>query len=341
MNQYLIRNMQRFRLRALFNDYLKVTARSQSSLSDNPTIGFVGLGNMGLPMCLNLLDKFPKSNILAHDLSSDTVAVAVKNGARPVASPVAMLNSSNDGDLPPPDFIITMLPGCSAVRSVYSELLSAMSPTSKETILIDCSTVSPLTSKELHNKVASMSPPHKLSMLDAPVSGGVNGAKNATLTFMVGGSDATFTAANPLLAAMGANVIHCGGPSTGAAVKVCNNLALASQMIGIAEAMTLGESLGVDVTTLRNVMNRSTAGCWSCEVNNPHPEVGAVAKSGYKGGFGTMLMLKDLGLAIGAAEEKGVALPIGSLSKELYKLCDKQGMGGKDFGVVFELLKGK
>lgn len=151
--------------------------------------------------------------------------------------------------------------------------------------------------------------------------------------------------AQPYLEAMGQRIIACGGPGAGSATKLCNNLALAAQMIGICEAMNLGEGLGVDPVVLANVMNTSTAKSWSCEVNNPHPDVAAVkgspASKDYKGGFGTKLMLKDLTLAVNAGASAGVALPIGTASKELYKMAELRGMGNKDFGVILQFLRGK
>jgi 3-hydroxyisobutyrate dehydrogenase len=144
---------------------------------------------------------------------------------------------------------------------------------------------------------------------------------------------------------MGQRVIACGGPGAGAAVKLCNNLALAAQMVGICEAMNLGDALGVDPVILARVMNTSTAKSWSCEVNNPHPSVAVLSDSpashNYEGGFGTRLMLKDLGLAVAAGSEAHVALPLGNVTKELYQLADARGLGNKDFGVMLQFLRGK
>jgi 3-hydroxyisobutyrate dehydrogenase len=150
----------------------------------------------------------------------------------------------------------------------------------------------------------------------------------------------------PYLECMGRNIIPCGAPGTGSATKLCNNLALATQMIGVCEAMNLGEALGVDPTVLASVMNQSTAGCWSSQVNNPHPAV-ALAKGGtspasreYAGGFAASLMLKDLGLAVAAADDAGVATPLAATSKELYRLVRAHGLGGKDFSVMLKFLRG-
>lgn len=182
--------------------------------------------------------------------------------------------------------------------------------------------------------------------IDAPVSGGVKGATDGTLTFMVGCDEPTILEqAQPYLEVMGQRIIPCGGPGAGSATKLCNNLALAAQMIGICEAMNLGEALGVDPVVLANVMNTSTAKSWSCEINNPHPDVAAVkgspASKDYKGGFGTKLMRKDLCLAMDAGADVGVALPIGTTCKELYKLAELRGLGDRDFGIMLQFLRGK
>lgn len=240
-----------------------------------------------------------------------------------------------------PSTVITMLPGDAAVHSVMSVLSSNAPPS---TTFIDCSTVSPATSRQWYDTLAEKN----CLFVDAPVSGGVKGAADATLTFMVG-SDSETLAENwmvhSVLSYMGSRIIPCGGPGSGAAVKLCNNLALAAQMVGICEAMNLGEALGVDPTVLASVMNTSTAKSWSCEVNNPHPEVavatGSPASKNYTGGFGTKLMLKDLNLAVSAGKEAKVALPIGAAVSELYRLADLRGLGEKDFGVILQLLRGR
>eukprot|EP00545_Synedropsis_sp_CCMP1620_P000880 CAMPEP_0119029764 /NCGR_PEP_ID=MMETSP1176-20130426/40687_1 /TAXON_ID=265551 /ORGANISM="Synedropsis recta cf, Strain CCMP1620" /LENGTH=301 /DNA_ID=CAMNT_0006986119 /DNA_START=188 /DNA_END=1093 /DNA_ORIENTATION=+ len=296
--------------------------------ADADRIGFIGLGNMGLPMCLNLAQH---KDVVAFDLNKDALQEAVAGGAQPAHNiqEVAAAGCS---------IIFTMLPGCQAVDAVILPLLQA-SP--NPSIFVDCSTVSPSTSRKWNEEAAKLN--HTL--VDAPVSGGVKGSRDATLTFMVGATEDSnaFHQVRPLLELMGKRVISCGGPGTGAATKLCNNLALATQMIGICEALNLGEELGVDPNTLTGVLNMSTAKCWSSEVNNPHPDVadGTPAFNDYRGGFGSKLMLKDLGLAVAAGEEVGVALPLGTTSKELYRLATLRGMGEKDFGVMLQFLRGK
>jgi 3-hydroxyisobutyrate dehydrogenase len=311
-----------------------------STTTDAPLskVAFVGLGNMGLPMAMNLAKE---TTVLAFDTNPETCAAATERGIK-IASSVEEIGNDEDCQV-----IFTMLPGCSTVDDVMTTLWDNIDEASPSRILVDCSTVSPMTSRRWHDVWMSMG--H--TMLDAPVSGGVKGATDGSLTFMVGcHHEDGLEQVRPYFALMGHRVISCGLPGSGAATKLCNNLALAAQMIGICEALNLGEALGVDPVVLTDVMNTSTAKCWSCEVNNPHPVVatvrsshgiGSPASRDYDGGFGTKLMLKDLGLAVQAAERTGVALPLTTTSKELYKLAELRGLGNKDFGVMLQFLKGK
>ena len=296
-------------------------------------VGFLGLGNMGLPMAINLAKK---ENVLAFDLNQQAMTTAEQGGVKLAPSMEAIATESS--------IIFTMLPGCDAVHSVLSALVThcGTNNTNKRITFVDCSTVSPTTSRHWHRTLHDKG----YDLLDAPVSGGVKGAQNATLTFMVGGSSKeALSIATPFLEQMGQRIIPCGGPGAGSATKLCNNLALATQMAGVCEAMTLGEALGVDPVVLASVMNTSTAKCWASEVNNPHPAVakatGSPASNDYQGGFGTKLMLKDLNLAVDAGKTARVALPIGNSTKELYQLADLHGLGHKDFGVLLQFLKGK
>lgn len=305
-------------------------------------LGFVGLGNMGLPMCLNLLKS--NKDIIAFDTNASALDMAEQGGIQCVDS----LTKLGDSDC---QVIFTMLPGDAAVDTVMPLLMKNW-----PRIIVDCSTVSPTTSRHWHAAVAAEGG-EASAMIDAPVSGGVKGATDATLTFMVGAdhteANSPFETVRPLLELMGQRVIHCGGPGTGAATKLCNNLALAAQMIGICEALNLGEALGVDPVVLSDVMNTSTAKSWSSNICNPHPKAAANIKEtsdgaisppasrDYQGGFGTRLMLKDLGLAVSAGQAEGIALPVGATAKELYRMADLRGMGDKDFGIMLQFLRGK
>ena len=275
--------------------------------STNPIkrIGFIGLGNMGLPMCLNLLKKRSNEEILVYDTNPQVLENASKEGANKVLS-LKHLETC--------DLVFTSLPSCESVTFVYGELLSNAKDSQ---IFVDTSTISPSIALELHEKVSDK----KCFMLDAPVSGGVKGSQDGTLTFMVGGLDSTIDRVTPYFQRMGKHVFHCGAGSSGSVVKLCNNLALASQMIGIVEAMSLGDALGVNPKILSDVINQSTGGCWSAKVDNPHPAVGEISKARYKGGFASKLMLKDLGLACDAAEKVDVPLLQGKNAMELYRLA--------------------
>ena len=277
-------------------------------------------------MAVNLSNA--KKNVLAFDLSSQSMAKAQEQGVATADSIESLAQASSS--------IVTMLPGDDAVHAVL-QIVAENCP--KNTTVVDCSTVSPTTSRHWNDQLSK----NGHTFVDAPVSGGVKGAKSATLTFMVGGGP--MSVVTPILETMGQRIIECGGPGAGAVTKLCNNLALAAQMVGICEAMNLGEALGVDPIVLANVMNQSTAKSWSCEINNPHPDVASVsgspASNDYLGGFGTKLMLKDLGLAVAAAKEAHVALPLGNATKELYQLAELRGMGDKDFGIILQFLRGK
>ena len=308
-----------------------MTRRSLSSAVDGK-VAFIGLGNMGLPMSLNLQTKYP--HILVYDNFQGARERAVAKGLHVAASTTELAESDCE-------ILFTMLPNDKALHDTMTSLCQAKN--NKPRMLIDCSTVSPATSRYWHEQWKE----HNGSIfMDAPVSGGVKGAIDGTLTFMVGFEGSRVPdKANEYLSLMGQRIIACGGPGAGSVVKLCNNLALAAQMIGICEAMSLGEASGVDPVVLSDVMNTSTAKCWSTEICNPHPAVAmsknAPASKDYEGGFGSKLMLKDLGLAVAAAEHAGVAVPLAAASKELYQMVANRGLGDKDFGVMFQFLKGQ
>lgn len=345
------------------------------------TVGFVGLGNMGMPMARNLA-RDRSIRILAYDSDPDAIlrardehGVEIDN-IESVGSAADVVGGAAGGEAV--SAVVTMLPGCGAVDETMRELVDAVERGDDGTggnkndgnrrpplVVVDCSTVAPSTSRRWHAEWGRKG--HV--MIDAPVSGGVKGAAEATLTFMVGCHfhSALEEVAYPLLEMMGSKIINCGSPGSGCVAKLCNNLALASQMVGICEAMNLGEKLGVDPNVLADVMNQSTSRCWSSEANNPHPAVAFAlsghdrhahdedgndrverhhgpllpAAKGYDGGFATRLMLKDLGLAVSAADSVGVAAPITATTMQLYRLCESHGLGNKDFGVVLQLLRGR
>lgn len=286
-------------------------------------IGFVGLGNMGAPMAQNLLKAGHQLSVF--DLNASAVDGLVKAGALPVDSPTAIAQGNAE-------LIITMLPAAPHVKSVYLGDGGLIAQSHPSVMFIDCSTIDPHSARE----VAAAAAAHGNPMLDAPVSGGTGGATAGTLTFMVGGSAADFDHAQPILAAMGKNIVHCGNAGNGQVAKVANNMLLGISMIGVAEAMALGVSLGMEAKTLAGVINTSSGRCWSSDTYNPFPGVleNAPASRGYSGGFGSDLMLKDLGLATEAAKQVRQPVILGALAQQLYQSFSAQGHGGLDFSAI-------
>ncbi|WP_394375814.1 3-hydroxyisobutyrate dehydrogenase [Stutzerimonas frequens] len=286
-------------------------------------IGFIGLGNMGAPMAHNLLKAGHQLSVF--DLNAAAVENLVGAGALPVDSPTAIAQGNAE-------LIITMLPAAAHVKSVYLGENGLIAHSRVGVMLIDCSTIDPHSARE----VAKAAAEHGNPMLDAPVSGGTGGAAAGTLTFMVGGSDADFDRAQPILAAMGKNIVHCGAAGNGQVAKVANNMLLGISMIGVAEAMALGVALGMDAKTLAGVINTSSGRCWSSDTYNPFPGVldNVPASRGYSGGFGSDLMLKDLGLATEAAKQVRQPVILGALAQQLYQTFSAQGHGGLDFSAI-------
>ena len=286
-------------------------------------IGFIGLGNMGAPMAHNLLKAGHQLSVF--DLNAAAVENLVGAGALPVDSPTAIAQGNAE-------LIITMLPAAAHVKSVYLGENGLIASSREGVMLIDCSTIDPHSARE----VAKAAAEHGNPMLDAPVSGGTGGAAAGTLTFMVGGSDADFDRAQPILAAMGKNIVHCGAAGNGQVAKVANNMLLGISMIGVAEAMALGVALGMDAKTLAGVINTSSGRCWSSDTYNPFPGVldNVPSSRGYSGGFGSDLMLKDLSLATEAAKQVRQPVILGALAQQLYQSFSAQGHGGLDFSAI-------
>lgn len=313
-----------------------VSSVAATSADAPTTVGFVGLGNMGGHMVANLVGAGHK--VVAYDVSAPALEAAAANGAKPVSSPADIGNQAS--------VVITMLPSSPHVRTVVCgpegilEGVEARSDANDGVLLIDSSTIDPNVSREVAAECRERA---NVRMVDAPVSGGVGGAEAGTLTFMVGAeSDNDFTDAKNVLQHMGSNIVHCGGVGTGEVAKLCNNLVLGISMIGVSEAMNLGQKLGIDATVLAGIMNSSTARCWSSDTYNPCPGVmeGVPASRGYTGGFGAALMLKDLGLAGDAAHSVGAPVPLGASAAQFYRLMCAHGEGMKDFSAAFEFLDG-
>lgn len=288
-------------------------------------VAFLGLGNMGLPMALNLVTA--GHQVRGFDLVQ-TQLDAFKVGGGVTVSSAA-------DAVPDVDVIISMLPASRHVEALYlgdSGLLAAANP---KTLLIDCSTISPKVSQA----VAAQAKAKGFAMIDAPVSGGTAGAQAATLTFMVGGDGNDVDRARPLLEKMGKNIFHAGPSGSGQTVKVCNNMLLGIQMLGTSEALRLGIANGMDPKVLSDIMSKSSGRNWVLELYNPCPGVmeNVPSSKGYAGGFGVDLMLKDLGLATENASDLDASIPLGDLSRRLYEAHSQAGNGQLDFSSVFNL----
>ena len=289
-------------------------------------IGFIGLGNMGMPMAQNLISNGIK--IKGFDVSEKVLKQASENNIMVCSD---ALQASKEIDV-----LITMLPNGEAVSSVFNSesLLENIDPS---ILIIECSTISPKTSKELSLKASSLN----LEMIDAPVSGGVKGAEEASLTFMVGGSVENVEKAQPILSKMGKNIFHAGGSGSGQIAKLCNNMLLAIHMSGTAEALSIGVKSGLDPSVLSEIMSKSSGGNWSLDKYNPYPGVmtDSPASKDYQGGFLNKLMIKDLNLAKELAQDSKTETPMGDSARKLYDELIEQGLEDLDFSSVQKLFK--
>ena len=266
-------------------------------------VGFIGLGNMGGPMAINLIKA--GFSVSVFDLMPTSVERLTAAGAQAAATAADAVQNV--------DVVISMLPASKHVESLYLGEAGLLSKIAPGTLIIDSSTIAP----ESTRKVADAANARGLSMIDAPVSGGVAGAQGGTLTFIVGGSDTALAQARPLLEAMGKNIFHAGDAGAGQVAKICNNMLLSVLMSGTAEALQLGVNNGLDPSVLSDIMRKSSGGNWALEVYNPYPGVmeTAPASRDYEGGFLVDLMIKDLGLAMASALDTGTATPMGSLAR--------------------------
>jgi len=290
-------------------------------------IGFIGLGNMGLPMALNL--RKAGHSVAGFDVTTTAIEKLAAGGG--TAADGIKAAASNV------DAVISMLPSGREVREVYlnAGVLDAVTP---DTLLIDCSTID----VDSARTVSVAAREKGLAMLDAPVSGGVAGAQAATLTFMVGGTDQAFARAKPLLEAMGKTIVHAGPSGNGQAAKICNNMVLGISMIAVSEAFVLAERLGLDAQKLFEISSKSSGQCWSltsyCPVPGPVPT--SPANRDYQPGFTAAMMLKDLRLAQEAARSAGASTPLGAEAAALYGLYVGNGFGGRDFSGIIRFLRG-
>jgi len=290
------------------------------------TIAFIGLGNMGFPMAMNLLKAGYKLQVF--DLAEMPLKKIKTAGAEIATSAKeACVNA---------DVVISMLPAGKHVKALYldGKLLPSLPNT---TLIIDCSTIDAESAREVHQQCELQG----IDMVDAPVSGGVAAAISGSLTFMCGGTLTAFSSAEKILADMGQNIFHAGESGSGQVAKMCNNMLLAIQMIGTSESLKLGQKNGLDPAILSEIMLASSGKNWTLERYNPFPSVmeNSPASNNYQPGFMVDLMTKDLGLAIDNGNSNSAKTPLGKLALEMYKDKQKLGDGKKDFSSIIESLE--
>ena len=287
-------------------------------------IGFIGLGNMGSKMVINLLQA--NYEVIGYDINEEFIDKLIPNGIHKASS----LNDITD-DV---DVIITMLPNGEVVKKVFETIIGNLKP---DTLLTDCSTIDVQTAKDLHKMCSDKS----LLSLDAPVSGGVGGAENGTLTFIVGGNEKAYNLMLPLFEVMGKKSVLCGPASSGQAAKACNNMLLATTMIGVGEAFNLGENLGLDLKKLFDVLSTSTGNCWAINTYCPIEGVGpnSPADNNFQPGFSVNLMLKDLTIALKAIKDTNTLAPFGTKSQENFKRMVDDKKGELDFSAIVNFNK--
>src|SRR5580698_3154378 len=288
-----------------------------------PHIGFIGLGNMGGPMAANLVKSGER--VSGFDVVAASREASTRDGVQIVANAKACVENA--------EVVISMLPAGEHVLSVWNDVV----PHARQgTLFVDCSTIDVASARKAHALAAARG----IATLDAPVSGGVGGAKAATLTFMVGGSTHAFERGKPVLERMGKRMVHCGEAGNGQVAKMCNNMILASSMIAVSEAFVLGEKLGLSHQALFDVASASSGQCWSltsyCPVPGPVPT--SPANNGYKAGFAAALMLKDLKLARDAANSVKAKTVLGGHAAEIYEQFAKKS-GATDFSGIINLVR--
>ncbi|MDP5030501.1 MAG: 3-hydroxyisobutyrate dehydrogenase [Paraglaciecola sp.] len=291
-------------------------------------IAFIGLGNMGGPMAINLLKA--KFNVTVFDLMPQAVDTLVEKGASSAATAIDAVKDV--------DVVISMLPAGKHVEALYlgdDKQQGLISVLPKDCLVIDSSTIDTATAQKVGNALAKES----IAFIDAPVSGGVGGATAGTLTFIVGGEKDDFERATLVLDKMGKNIFHAGPLGAGQTAKICNNMLLSVLMVGTSEALQLAIDNGLDPKVVSDIMLQSSGRNWTLELYNPCPNVmpNVPSSNGYEGGFMVDLMKKDLGLAMDTAAKSHSVTPMGELAQRLYTKHSEQGNGKLDFSSIFTL----
>ncbi|KIL69579.1 hypothetical protein M378DRAFT_117854 [Amanita muscaria Koide BX008] len=329
---------------------LRYLQRLQGTLSRGKSTSFIGLGRMGYEMAYNLFSKQHAKDNGSRFVVCDAIPEAAQSFSQSFTYqfPGAQLEIASTPEEAAllSSTIITMLPSSPQVSTVYREgIIPTLSKLPLEalqdTLCIDSTTLDLIVAREVAKEVNGTG----ACMIDAPVSGGVAGAKAGTLSFLVGGSERAFEQAHPVLSCMGHRLIYCGPSGAGLGAKICNNLVLGVHQVVVAEAMLLGQKMGLDPAVLASVINSSTGACWASSVNNPVPgalkDKSPPCDKNYEGGFATMLMLKDMGLAVTIANQQGNSLPLGEAAKQVYERAvkDEPGLARKDFSSVYLFLQ--
>ena len=308
----------------MFSRYCLATRAFHSSAIASQKVGFFGLGNMGLPMATNL--KKNGFDVTAFDISEQSRQKGTEAGLKTVST----IEEAAKGQ----DYIVMALPATKHVEETLKKEGGIFEHADKGTMICDVSTINPHASVEFAKEAEKIG----LIFADTPMSGGIVGAQNATLTFMVGASAEVYEKAKPVLNGMGKNLFHCGGPGTGEIAKLTNNLILGISMVATSEGMAIGEKLGIDPKILKDILSVSTARNWCIDTYNPRPGniEGTPACRNYEGGFMVELVRKDLALALEACKETGAKTDMTELSIEYYRNLEKLGYGRKDFGFVYQ-----
>ena len=302
------------------------TVRYASTSSSSAKVAFYGIGNMGRGMALNL-------HKAGFEVTAFDPAVEARNVAAAAGLPTA---STVEAAAEGADYIVSMLPTGKHAVELYLGQSRLLSHVSSAATLVDCSTIDSQTARELGAAAAERG----FGFLDAPVSGGTAAAAAGTLAFMCGGAPETFERAKPVLGAMGKKLFHAGPAGAGQVAKACNNMLLAIHMIGSTEALSMGVRAGLAPEKLSEILLASSGRNWSLEVYNPFPGVMATAPAskGFAPGFMTDLMVKDLKLALDAAESSGLDVRMGRLAKDLFEEHQRLGHGHLDFSSIINRL---
>ena len=290
-------------------------------------IGFIGLGNMGSGMALNLVQANHEVNI--YDINKDVIDDLSSKGCVGCSDIISAVKNR--------DVVITMLPEGTHVREVYLDKLGIIENSNENTLLIDCSTID----IESIKTVGAKANQNNMHIIDAPVSGGVVGADNGTLTFMVGGSEESFNLALPILNVMGKKVVHAGELGAGLAAKICNNMILGISMIGLSESFAMAKKLGLEQSKFFEISSKATGMSWAMLNHLPVADIieTAAANNYFKPGFAASMMVKDLSLAQAAATTVNLNTPLGSLALEMYKDFVSQGNGALDYSAIIKLIE--